>query len=279
MNISFRCRRSNEQREIVDVRRSSRLPTLDALTAEAERAIDLLQERRTALISAAVTGQIDVRAAWPRADRRMSLHKEINFEAEICEHLAAHGWLYAEGDAARYDRARALFPADVLAWVQADAAQGVGDADQEPRRTAPARRCSTASATQLDQRGTLDVLRHGVELLGLQRAAHARAVQAGARPSTPTSSPATPPTGCASCGRCATRSHNENCIDLVLFLNGMPVATAELKTDFTQSVSDAIDQYRFDRHPQPKGQARRAAARASRAARWCTSRSATAKCT
>jgi type I restriction enzyme S subunit len=35
----------------------------DALTAEAERAISLLQERRTALISAAVTGQIDVREA------------------------------------------------------------------------------------------------------------------------------------------------------------------------------------------------------------------------
>ena len=34
---------------------------LDSLTAEAQRAIDLLQERRTALISAAVTGQIDVR--------------------------------------------------------------------------------------------------------------------------------------------------------------------------------------------------------------------------
>ncbi len=37
------------------------LAKLDALTAEAQRAIDLLQERRTALISAAVTGQIDVR--------------------------------------------------------------------------------------------------------------------------------------------------------------------------------------------------------------------------
>ena len=37
----------------------------DTLTAEAQRAIDLLQERRTALISAAVTGQIDVR---PRSD-------------------------------------------------------------------------------------------------------------------------------------------------------------------------------------------------------------------
>lgn len=33
----------------------------DALISEAEKAIDLLQERRTALISAAVTGQIDVR--------------------------------------------------------------------------------------------------------------------------------------------------------------------------------------------------------------------------
>jgi type I restriction enzyme S subunit len=34
---------------------------LDALTTEAQRAIDLLKERRTALISAAVTGKIDVR--------------------------------------------------------------------------------------------------------------------------------------------------------------------------------------------------------------------------
>ena len=34
---------------------------LEQLTAEAQQAIGLLQERRTALISAAVTGQIDVR--------------------------------------------------------------------------------------------------------------------------------------------------------------------------------------------------------------------------
>lgn len=38
---------------------------LDTLTAEAQRAIALLQERRTALISAAVTGQIDVRGVAP----------------------------------------------------------------------------------------------------------------------------------------------------------------------------------------------------------------------
>ncbi|MBL9154115.1 MAG: restriction endonuclease subunit S [Verrucomicrobiales bacterium] len=41
------------------------LDNLDTLTAEAQRAIDLLQERRSALISAAVTGQIDVRHLAP----------------------------------------------------------------------------------------------------------------------------------------------------------------------------------------------------------------------
>jgi len=35
---------------------------LDALSAEADRAVALLLERRAALISAAVTGKIDVRA-------------------------------------------------------------------------------------------------------------------------------------------------------------------------------------------------------------------------
>ena len=34
---------------------------LDLLVVEAERAIELLQERRTALISVAVTGKIDIR--------------------------------------------------------------------------------------------------------------------------------------------------------------------------------------------------------------------------
>jgi type I restriction enzyme S subunit len=40
---------------------STKAAKLDALIVEATHAIDLLQERRTALISAAVTGKIDVR--------------------------------------------------------------------------------------------------------------------------------------------------------------------------------------------------------------------------
>ena len=49
-----------EQRQIVAFLQDELL-RFDALSLETQRAIDLLQERRTALISAAVTGQIDVR--------------------------------------------------------------------------------------------------------------------------------------------------------------------------------------------------------------------------
>lgn len=50
----------DEQREIVG-RVSELVSRLDNLTSLAQRAIDLLKERRSALIAAAVTGQIDVR--------------------------------------------------------------------------------------------------------------------------------------------------------------------------------------------------------------------------
>jgi len=48
----------------------------------------------------------------------MSLRKEIAFEDGICQHLAAHAWHDETGAADRYDRPRALFIEDLLAWVQ-----------------------------------------------------------------------------------------------------------------------------------------------------------------
>ena len=43
---------------------------------------------------------------------------------------------------------------------------------------------------------------------------------------------------------------NENSLDLALFLNGLPIFTAELKNDLTgQTVYDAIKQYKQDRDP------------------------------
>ncbi len=181
----------------------------------------------------------------------MSLHKEIKFEDDICEHLAQHGWLYEVGDAALYDRALALLPADVLAWVQATQSAAwhtlVKNHGAKAGDTLLAR-----LRDQLDQRGTLDVLRHGVELLGLR----APLALAQFKPALALNAD-TLARYAANRLRVVRQvrysAHSENSIDLVLFLNGIPVATAELKSDFTQSVGDAIDQYRFDRNPQVKG--------------------------
>ena len=185
----------------------------------------------------------------------MSLHKEISFELEICQHLASHGWLYSEpgahGDAAGYDRARALFPADVLTWVQATQPQAWETLTKNHGAKADDT-LLTRLRDQLDQRGTLDVLRHGIELLGLR----APLKLAEFKPAL-----AINPDILARYAANRLRVvrpvryslHNENSMDLVLFLNGLPVATVELKTDFTQSIGDAIDQYRFDRNPRAKG--------------------------
>jgi hypothetical protein len=51
---------SQEQERIVNFLHEKTL-SIDAIIKETERSIDLLKEHRTALISAAVTGKIDLR--------------------------------------------------------------------------------------------------------------------------------------------------------------------------------------------------------------------------
>jgi type I restriction enzyme R subunit len=98
----------------------------------------------------------------------MTLHKEIAFEDEICGHLAGQGWLHADRDAALYDRARAIFPPDLIAWIQAS---------QPDAWAALVKSHGPAAETmlldrvrkQMDDRRTLEVMRHGVEMIGLRR--------------------------------------------------------------------------------------------------------------
>ncbi len=97
-----------------------------------------------------------------------NLHKEVNFEVEICYHLAAHSWLYAEGDASGYERARSLFPADVLAWLQTTQPQSWEALTKNHGTQAPDVILGRLRDA-INQRGTLDVLRHGIEFLGLRQ--------------------------------------------------------------------------------------------------------------
>jgi type I restriction enzyme R subunit len=179
------------------------------------------------------------------------LHHEARLEEAICTHLAAHGWLYEPDAAARHDRARGLFPEDLLAWVQAtqpEAWEALAKTHGPAAATALADRLRAA----LDRQGTLELLRHGLDMVGLRRPIQLAQFR-----------PALAMNEALAARYAANRlrvvrqlrysPQHEACLDLVLFLNGIPVATAELKSDYTQRVEDAVDQYRHDRPPRLPG--------------------------
>ena len=182
----------------------------------------------------------------------MNLHQEHHFEREICQHLAANGWLYAEGDAAGYDRQHALFLPDLLAWIEAtqpDSWQRLVKTHGE----SVSQRLAERIRKNLDERGTLDVLRRGVEMLGLKEPLSLVQFKPALA-----INPVIQQHYAANRLRVVRQvrhslNNPQDALDLVLFVNGIAVATAELKSDFTQGVGDAVDQYRFDRNPQPKG--------------------------
>ena len=74
------------------------------------------------------------------------------------------------------------------------------------------------------------------------------------RPATPRPPSATPPTASASRASSATAATRRSCaLDLGLFINGLPVATFELKNSLTkQTVEDAVEQYQRDRDPRER---------------------------
>lgn len=181
-----------------------------------------------------------------------NLHQEHHFETEICTHLAANGWLYADGDAARFDRASGLFLPDLLAWVETTQPDNWHRLTKTHGAALP-QVLAERIRKNMNERGTLNVLRRGVELLGLKEPLEL----AQFKPALAIN-PAIQAKYAANRLRvvrqvCHSLNNPKDELDLVLFLNGIAVATVELKSDFTQSVHDAVDQYRFDRLSQPKG--------------------------
>ncbi|WFR67668.1 type I restriction endonuclease [Curtobacterium flaccumfaciens] len=187
-------------------------------------------------------------------------HLESGLETEIAEHLAANGWLYSPTDAG-YDRELALFSEDVLGWLEdsqpAEYETVVRPTDTDAQRDAAAQSILTRLAKSLDldplkNGGTIRILHEGFSMVPL----HGGAVRfrvAQFRPAT-TQNPDT----LAAYAKMRVRvmrqvhysvKHPNKALDLALFVNGIPVATVELKTDFTQPIENAVDQYRFDRSP------------------------------
>lgn len=178
----------------------------------------------------------------------MALHNENKFEDDICEHLATHGWLYSKNDAG-YDAERALFPEDLFSWIE--------DTQHEAwKRIKGFHNGSTETVFMdrlvklLETDGALSVLRHGFKMAG---AGAKRFELCQFKPSHGFNDEIAKRYG-KNRLRVMRQVHystqdTARSIDLVFFVNGIPVATSELKTDFTQSVEDAKRQYRKDRLP------------------------------
>lgn len=182
----------------------------------------------------------------------MQVHQEGRFETEICEHLAANGWLHSP-DGAGYDKRLALFPEDVFGWLEDTQPDEfakvvkVGTPGERKERERLLERLRKVLDTPHEKGGgTVKVLRKGFATGG------ATFVLAQFRPEHGKN-----PAVVENYQKMRLRvvqqvrysTGNTNAIDLVLFLNGIPVATVELKTDFTQSIADAIAQYQNDRNP------------------------------
>ena len=188
-------------------------------------------------------------------------HHEVSFEAEICEYLAAHGWLYSPTDAG-YDRALALFPEDVFGWLAETQPEQLakrvkpeltGDARAKAEQGVLATLAKALDADLKANGGTLAVLRRGFKDL------NAQFQMCQFRPNTSLNE-STKKKYEAVRLRVMRQVHYSaqkpgDSIDLVFFVNGIPVATAELKTDFTQNITDAVLQYKNDRPPQGRAAA------------------------
>ena len=177
----------------------------------------------------------------------MADYNEITFEQEIAEYLAARGWLYSPNDDG-YDHERALFPEDIFGWLadtQPDELTKVLKRDTPVERGQVLDRLVKVLETPLESGGgTLNVLRKGFSHIA------ARFDLCQFKPES-TLNPATVERYDKVRVRVMRQVHystaTNHSLDLVLFVNGLPVATLELKTDFTQSVTDAINQYKTAR--------------------------------
>jgi len=186
----------------------------------------------------------------------MAQHNEIEFEKELCEHLAAHGWLYSTNDSG-YDRERALFPEDFFGWLEDTQPEQLakvvkaGAPDERKQREQILDRLVKRLETPMESSGgTLNTLRTGFSHLS------AKFQVCQFRPESTLNNKTVEDYGKVHV-RVMRQVHfstaDQRSVDLVLFVNGLPVATLELKTDFTQSVADAIEQYKSSRQPKDPG--------------------------
>lgn len=176
----------------------------------------------------------------------MADSKEAQFQQDIIRAMTAQGWL--TGPASGYDRATALYTEDFLAYFKS-AWPERWDKFAKANPGNPDAVLVQKLVRELEQGGALEVLRHGFKVPGVKIEACSFKPDHGMNPETLQR---------YRCNRLrvvpevsysphAREGAYNPRLDLVLFVNGIPTATLELKSQFKQSVENAKRQYRQDR--------------------------------
>ena len=171
--------------------------------------------------------------------------KEVGLENLIVKSLISEAG-YAAGDPNDYDRAHAVDVVkllDFLGATQPDTVEAMGIAEAGITR----KKFLNRLQGEVAKRGVVDVLRKGVK-----HGAHSLDLFYG----TPTAGNTKAIEDYEQNVFSVTRqlryslTETENALDFVVFVNGLPVATFELKNSLTkQNAQDAVRQYREDRSP------------------------------
>jgi len=175
-------------------------------------------------------------------------HLEARLEDAI-EHSLLHEGKLVQGSSQDFDRTRALEPAALLDFIQSSqgklwqALQAIHGADTD-------RLVLDSLCKELDVKGMLKVLRHGFKCQGKRLRVAFFAPSNRMNPDT---------LALYAMNRVSVTRQlyfsekDKKSLDLVLFVNGLPVLTAELKSALSgQTVEDAKHQYRTRRDPQEK---------------------------
>ena len=169
----------------------------------------------------------------------------------VAERPEASGTGYFAGSPKDYDRAVAIDVPQLFAFLSATQPEafrklGMTDDPKDFQRV----KFLTRISSEVGKRGVIDVLRKGVDdgplhfdlFYGTPSSGNAKAESLHAK-------------NRFSITRQLAYSMDETrrALDLCLFINGLPIATFELKNSLTkQTVEDAIEQYRRDRDPRER---------------------------
>lgn len=174
------------------------------------------------------------------------MHQEIYFEQAMEESLIARGG-YQVGDPAGFDAARALFPDEVIAFIEAS----------QPDRWRSLVKLHGAKAggvlidslvKELRSKNALHVLRYGFKCFGKTFRLAYFAPNTGMNPQAATAYAQNRLRVTRQVHFSESQPHQS--LDMVLSVNGLPVVTLELKNPMTgQTVDQAMHQYTKDRDP------------------------------